>query len=148
MGEKIPYKARKPGGGRKKRKPEYDAGKRLKEQLDVAVVLYNSEMSLQIIADALSLNPIKVRKLLITAGVYESDTAKLVWQTFNTFRETQDYFYQITGENHMGRILQDLLCKEPEELHCFGLKAQKWVTEHKNARLRLHEPSDIMALSQ
>ena len=77
MGEKIPYKARKPGGGRKKRKPEYDAGKRLKEQLDVAVVLYNSEMSLQTIADALSLNPIKVRKLLITAGVYESDTAKL-----------------------------------------------------------------------
>ena len=34
MGEKIPYKARKPGGGRKKRKPEYDAGKKLKEKLD------------------------------------------------------------------------------------------------------------------
>ena len=30
MGEKIPYKARKPGGGRKKRKPEYDAGKKRK----------------------------------------------------------------------------------------------------------------------
>ena len=91
MGEKIPYKARKPGGGRKKRKPEYDAGKKLKEQLDAAVVLYNSEMSLQVIADALSLNPIKVRKLLITAGVYESDAAKLVRQIFDTFRETQDY---------------------------------------------------------
>ena len=37
MGEKIPYMARKPGGGRKKRKPEYDAGKKLKSttaQLD------------------------------------------------------------------------------------------------------------------
>ena len=97
MGEKIPYKARKPGGGRKKRKPEYDAGKKLKEQLDAAVVLYNSEMSLQTIADALSLNPIKVRKLLITAGVYESDTAKLVRQTFNTFRETQDYSTAVTS---------------------------------------------------
>ena len=62
MGEKIPYKARKPGGGRKKRKPEYDAGKKLKEQLDAAVVLYNSEMSLQAIGDALNLNHIKVRK--------------------------------------------------------------------------------------
>lgn len=144
MGEKIPYKARKPGGGRKKRKPEYDAGKRLKEQLDVAVVLYNSEMSLQTIADALSLNPIKVRKLLITAGVYESDTAKLVWQTFNTFRETQDYFYQITGENQMGRILQDLLCKEPEELHCFGLKAQKWVTEHKKAKVQANKVVEML----
>ena len=37
MGEKIPYRARKPGGGRKKRKPEYDAGKKRKSttaQLD------------------------------------------------------------------------------------------------------------------
>ena len=97
MGEKIPYKARNPGGGRKKRKPEYDAGEKLKEQLDAAVVLYNSEMSLQVIADALSLNPIKVRKLLITAGVYESDTAKLVQQTFNAFRETQSYSAAVTS---------------------------------------------------
>ena len=97
MGEKIPYKARKPGGGRKKRKPEYDAGNRLKEQLDVAVVLYNSEMSLQTIADALSLNPNKVRKLLITAGVYESDTAKLVQQTFRSFRSTQNYSTAVTS---------------------------------------------------
>ena len=52
MGEKRPYKARNPGGGRKKRKPEHNAGKKLKEQLDAAVVLYNSEMSLQAIADA------------------------------------------------------------------------------------------------
>ena len=60
-------------------------------------MLYNSEMSLQAIADALSLNPIKVRKLLITAGVYESDTAKLVQQTFNTFRETQNYSTAVTS---------------------------------------------------
>ena len=97
MGEKIPYKARKPGGGRKKLKPEYDAGKKLKEQLDDAVVLYNSEMSLQTIADVLSLNPIKVRKLLITAGVYESDTAKLVQQTFGSFRSTQSYSVAVTS---------------------------------------------------
>ena len=97
MGEKRPYKARNPGGGRKKRKPEHNAGKKLKEQLDAAVVLYNSEMSLQAIADALSLTPIKVRKLLITAGVYESDTAKLVQQTFNAFIETQNYSTAVTS---------------------------------------------------
>ena len=71
-------KTRKPGGGRKKLKPEYDAGKNLKEQLDAAVVLYNSEMSLQAIGEELGLNPIKVRKLLITAGVYESEVAEKV----------------------------------------------------------------------
>lgn len=84
-------KARKPGGGRKKLKPEYDAGKNLKEQMESAVVLYDSEMSLQSIADALALNPIKVRKLLITAGVYESEVAEKVKNTFEEYRETQDY---------------------------------------------------------
>ena len=91
MGEKILYKARKPGGGRKKRKPEYDAGKKLKEQLDAAAALYKENHSLQSIADALNLNPIKVRKLLITAGIYESDIAKMVQRTFNNYRETQGY---------------------------------------------------------
>mgnify|MGYP000521401213 FL=1 len=84
-------KTRKPGGGRKKLKPEYDAGKNLKEQMDAAVVLYEEECSLQDIADALALNPIKVRKLLITAGVYESEVAEKVQDTFEKYRETQDY---------------------------------------------------------
>ena len=91
MGEKRSYKARKPGGGRKKLKPEFDAGKNLKEQMDAAVALYNSGMSLQAIGDELELNPIKVRKLLITAGVYESDAAEKVQDTFEEYRETQSY---------------------------------------------------------
>jgi hypothetical protein len=84
-------KTRKPGGGRKKLKPEYDAGKNLKEQMGAAVALYDSEISLQAIGDALNLNPIKVRKLLITAGVYESEVAEKVQDTFEEYRETQDY---------------------------------------------------------
>ena len=84
-------KTRKPGGGRKKLKPEYDAEKNLKEQMNAAVALYKEECSLQDIEDALNLNPIKVRKLLITAGVYESDVAKKVKNTFEEYRETQDY---------------------------------------------------------
>ena len=91
MGKKRAYKSRKPGGGRKKLKPEYDAGKNLKEQMESAVALYDSEMSLQTIADALALNPIKVRKLLITAGVYESEVAEKVQDTFEEHRETQNY---------------------------------------------------------
>lgn len=87
MGEKRAYKPRKPGGGRKKLKPEYD----LKEQMDAAVALYGEDCSLQSIADALALNSIKVRKLLITAGVYESEVAEKVKNTFEEYRETQDY---------------------------------------------------------
>ncbi|MEQ2364231.1 hypothetical protein WMO25_03880 [Coprococcus sp. CLA-AA-H190] len=91
MGEKRAYKARKPGGGRKKLKPEYDAGENLKEQMDAAVAFYDSKMSLQAIGEELGLNPIKVRKLLITAGVYESEVAEKVKNTFEEYRETQDY---------------------------------------------------------
>ena len=76
MGKKRAYKSRKPGGGRKKLKPEYDAGKNLKEQMESDVALYDSEVSLQAIGEELGLNPIKVRKLLITAGVYESEVAR------------------------------------------------------------------------
>ena len=72
-------------------KPKHDAGKNLKEQMDAAVALYDSEMSLQAIGDELGLNPIKVRKLLITAGVYESEVAEKVKNTFEEYRETQDY---------------------------------------------------------
>jgi len=65
--------------------------------MKAAAGLYTDKMSLQAIADALSLNPIKVRKLLITAGVYESDMAKHVRQTFDSFRSTQSYFAAVTS---------------------------------------------------
>ena len=90
-------RASKPGGGRKSSKPEYSAAKNLTQQMKAATKLYTDKMSLQAIADALSLNPIKVRKLLITAGVYESDTAKLVQQTFGSFRSTQSYSAAVTS---------------------------------------------------
>ena len=82
---------RKPGGGRKKSKPEYSATNNLIEQMERAVDFYNADCSLQDIADTLNLNPIKVRKLLITAGVYESETAEMVQTTFSDFRQTQSY---------------------------------------------------------
>lgn len=91
MGEKRTYKARKPGGGRKKQKPEYDAGENLKEQMESAVALYEEDCSLRAIADVLTLNPIKVRKLLITTDVYQSEAAEKVQDTFEEYRETQNY---------------------------------------------------------
>ena len=80
---------RKPGGGRKPSKPDYNPGTILQNQMDRAVELYDKEEhpSLQTIADELDLNPIKVRKLLITAGVYKSDAADQVQQVFDTHRE-------------------------------------------------------------
>ena len=80
---------RKPGGGRKPSKPDYNPSAILQNQMNAAVALYSSDApsSLQTIADELDLNPIKVRKLLITAGVYKSDAADQVQQVFGTHRK-------------------------------------------------------------
>ena len=59
MGDKRPYKPRKPGAGRKPLKPNYDAAAILQEQMEAAVALYTNN-SLQTIADTLSLNPIVI----------------------------------------------------------------------------------------
>lgn len=79
---------RKPGGGRKKSKPDYNSSAILQNQMDAAVALYDNDEhpSLQTIADELNLNPIKVRKLLITAGVYKSEIAEQVNRVFTSYR--------------------------------------------------------------
>ena len=59
MGNTRARRKRKPGGGRKPSKPEYSAAKNLAQQMKAAADLYTDKMSLQAIADALSLNPIK-----------------------------------------------------------------------------------------
>ena len=82
---------RRPGGGRKRKRPDYDAGRNLQELMDAAVDLYDAGQSLQAIADELGLNPIKVRKLLITAEVYESEIAEEVRATFEAYRARRDY---------------------------------------------------------
>lgn len=74
--------------GQKSSKPDYSSNAILQQQIDVAVALYGTDdhPSLQTIADELNLNPIKVRKLLITAGVYESEIADKVQRVFNQHR--------------------------------------------------------------
>lgn len=82
-------KKRKTGGGRKPSKPGFDPGILLQEQIEDAVALYGTfdHPSLQAIADELGLNPIKVRKLLITAGVYKSDAADQVQRVFDSYKK-------------------------------------------------------------
>ena len=79
-GGAVMARKRKPGGGRKKSKPDYNPSAILQNQIEQAVALYRTEEhpSLQTIANELDLNPIKVRKLLITAGVYKSEIAEQV----------------------------------------------------------------------
>ena len=72
----------------RRRSEEAEAGVRCREKSGRAD---DSGMALQAIGDELGLNAIKVRKLLITAGVYESEVTEKVQDTFEEYRETQDY---------------------------------------------------------
>ena len=45
MGDKRPYKPRKPGAGRKPLKPDYDAVAILQKQMQAAVALYEEDNS-------------------------------------------------------------------------------------------------------
>lgn len=86
--EKQAWKAGKP-----KNKPDYNPEQITKDVLDAVVAAYHAaeekHPSLQSIADELNrkgingLNPLKVRKLLITAGVYTSKTAAQVLELRN-----------------------------------------------------------------
>lgn len=61
-----------------KKKPDYDPEEILEELTADAVEIYTEKKSLRSVADELELNPIKVRKLLITANAYQSYTAESV----------------------------------------------------------------------
>lgn len=61
-----------------KKKPHYNPKEILGELTTAAVEIYAEEKSLHKAADKLDMNPIKIRKLLITAGVYESITSDSV----------------------------------------------------------------------
>ena len=72
------------------RKPNHDTQELLRRQMQQAVLLYGSgesHPSLQKIADELALNPIKVRKLLITAGVYRSEIATRINERFSAYEQ-------------------------------------------------------------
>lgn len=89
--------------GKPKKKPDYDSGQITEEVLSAAVAAYRpiegKHPSLQTIADELNrqgikgLNPLKVRKLLITVGVYKSKTADQVlelWIAGNSVKNIQE----------------------------------------------------------
>lgn len=87
--EKIDFLKENQDDGCNASKPENNPMCSLQEQMDAAVALYHTDPhpSLQVIADQLNLNPIEVRKLLITAGVYQSEIADQVKRVFDAYRK-------------------------------------------------------------
>ena len=58
---------------RPKKKPLYDAEKIMKEVLKAVVESYEETRELKLTAEEFEMSPLKIRKLLITAGAYSND---------------------------------------------------------------------------
>lgn len=64
---------------RKRKKPEFDSTKITQEYIkQVAEFYLNSDVSLRKVAEAFNITILKARKILITAGVYESEISEQV----------------------------------------------------------------------
>lgn len=140
-GKILMNKPRKPGG-RKPIKPDYNSGALLEEQMDFAVQLYEDDdhPSLQTIANQMntamtgvSVNPIKVRKLLITAGVYESDMADMVLNTFHSFRSS-------------GLSYKDAITATMEELNLSQVSVSSYLPYEKGVYFPKETNSDNLSL--
>ena len=85
------------------RKPNHGTQELLHRQMQQAVLLYGSgesHPSLQKIADDLALNPIKVRKLLIAAGVYRSEIATRVYERFSAYQQKASLIRTLSPSLH------------------------------------------------
>lgn len=76
--------------GRNKKKPEYDPQQILSDMMYAATEIYAETKSLQKTADELDMNPIKIRKLLITANSYHSDIADDVQRLVDEKKSVSD----------------------------------------------------------
>lgn len=87
---------------RPRKKPDYDAGKLMDQLIDEIVNVYlhpqeslsneNERTPLNVLAEEFSLSALKVRKLLVTAGVYDSPICRRVQELYavgKTVKEIQ-----------------------------------------------------------
>ena len=72
--------------GRPRKKPHYDSEKIMKELIGAVVESFEETGELKLTAAEFDMSPIKIRKILITAGVYESEISA---QVQDIYRETK-----------------------------------------------------------
>ena len=88
--------------GRNKKKPDYDAEKVMKEFIDSVVECYittgsdRGDNSIRGIAEEFDITPLKVRKILITAGVFSTDISDEINDLFSSGKNILE-IQRITG---------------------------------------------------
>ena len=84
---------------RPKKKPQYNSETIMKELIAAVVELYldsGENVSIRQIADEFGMTPLKIRKILITAGVFSSDVCDQVLELFRSGKSVPE-IQRITG---------------------------------------------------
>ena len=81
---------------RPKKKPQYDSDKIIKDLTAAVSESFKETGELKLTADEFGLSAIKIRKLLITAGVYSNDISDEVNALYNQGKSVTE-IEQITG---------------------------------------------------
>lgn len=87
--------------GRPRKKPNYDKDEKIQEQLDIAVALFSEPLddrmersadapSIASVAEEMGTTPIRVKKMLITAGYYSTAISRKVQELHNSGRSIQE----------------------------------------------------------
>ena len=77
-----------------KKKPDYDANKIMKDLLDVVAESYEQTGELKLTAQEFGMSDLKIRKLLITAGVYHSEVSDKVNKLYASGKSLEECSYQ------------------------------------------------------
>lgn len=85
--------------GRPRKKPHYDSEKIMKELIDAVVESFEETGELKLTAAEFEMSPIKIRKLLITADVYENEISA---QVQDIYKETKS-ISQVMVETGLSR---------------------------------------------
>lgn len=79
-----------------KKKPDYDAKKIMKDLLEVVTESYEQNGELKLTAQEFGMSALKIRKLLITAGVYHSEVSDKVNMLYVSGKSSEE-IRRITG---------------------------------------------------
>ena len=82
--------------GRPRKRPEFDPDNVMKELMDVVSAIYAETGELKKTSEEIGLSALKVRKILITAGVFENETAAEVAELFREGKSAAE-IQKITG---------------------------------------------------
>ena len=81
---------------RPKKQPDYDAQRIMKALISAVSESYEETGELKMTAEEFDMSPLKIRKLLITAGVYSNETSDEVNELKSAGRSIAD-IQEITG---------------------------------------------------